>query len=317
MKKDEIKQEAVRTDEITKDAPRADEIETKVEKKNIIGRILKKRILLPVILLLALIAVGIFLLWQPKSTLSEETSGLTVTFLDVGKADCIIIASESFHMMIDTGTVEAEEKIRDFCQSHGITQFHYLLLTHLDQDHIGGAPYVLENYEVGQVIQPEYEKDSEEYEAYRTALQAMGKEPVYLKQQGDIRLGNGGIITLYPPEQESYEESNDYSIVTAVSYGDISFLLMGDAQTERMQEIIDLCPGVFTVVKIPHHGDYRKKLETLLTLTQPEYCVISTSKDVLEEKLTDCLDHYDVSSYYTFNGTVIFMTDGANLSIVQ
>ncbi|MCD8119368.1 MAG: MBL fold metallo-hydrolase [Lachnospiraceae bacterium] len=278
----------------------------------------RRKQIIPIILVVAILVIfSIFLLRKAPKTVDSEEIGLTVAFLNVGKADCIVLTVDDFVMLVDTGTADSYSVVSDYLAERGVTEIDYVLLTHLDQDHIGGVPSLLNDYTVQNMIQPDYVKDNDTYEAYVEALAAHDITPVYLKQEGDISLGDGNTIHLYPPEAEEYEQSNDYSIVSAVYYGDYSFLLMGDAEKERMQEILDQNPGVFTVLKIPHHGDYKSILEQLISLTAPQYCVVSTSADNLEEKMTECLDYFAVTAYYTFNGTVIMKTDGTTFSVIQ
>lgn len=271
----------------------------------------------PILMVLSIVLVLVSLLWRSTAKLAEENIGLNVVFIDVGKADSILVQTADFNMLVDTGTSEDAQAIRRILNQNNVEKLDYLVLTHLDKDHIGSTPYILENYEVKHIIQPEYEKDSEEHTAYLEALTKAGIEPVYLKQEGDIELGDGNRIHFYPPKKDSYEQSNDYSLVTSITYGDHSFLLTGDAEKERMEEIVEQISGAYTVVKIPHHGDYKKMLEEVLEKTSPEYCIVSTSEDNLEEKLTECLDNLAIPSYYTFNGTVIMRTDGKELTIIQ
>ena len=70
---------------------------------------------------------------------------LTVTVLDVGKADCILIQeSAGGAMLIDTGTRESASAILEFLRARGIDTLETLLLTHMDKDHIGGAAAILQ-----------------------------------------------------------------------------------------------------------------------------------------------------------------------------
>ncbi|MEG0774782.1 hypothetical protein [Clostridium sp.] len=62
-------------------------------------------------------------------------------------------------------------------------------------------------------------------------------------------------ITILAPNDSSYEELNNYSIVIKVSYGNTSFLLTGDAEDIVENEIITKGYDISsTVLKIGHHG---------------------------------------------------------------
>ena len=66
-----------------------------------------------------------------------------VTFLDVGQGDCTIIQTKDGNMMIDAGNNSWGETVVAALDERGIEELDYLILTHPDADHIGGADNVL------------------------------------------------------------------------------------------------------------------------------------------------------------------------------
>ena len=123
---------------------------------------------------------------------------LTVTVLDVGKADCILIQESSGGaMLIDTGTRESASAILEFLRARGIDTLETLLLTHMDKDHIGGAAAILQAVKAERVVQPGASKDSGEYTAYQAALREKGIEPEMLWKAERADLG-GAAVTLIP-----------------------------------------------------------------------------------------------------------------------
>lgn len=103
---------------------------------------------------------------------------LTVTFLDVGKADCILLEAEGRAAMIDAGNQGDAEEILALLSAKGISSLDFLLLTHLDKDHIGGADALIENVPIGTIYAPDYDKGNKQYDQYIAALTAAGIEPV-------------------------------------------------------------------------------------------------------------------------------------------
>ena len=87
-------------------------------------------------------------------------------------------------------------------------------------------------------------------------------------------------FTIHAPLQEEYEQSNNYSLITSVSYGDTdSFLFTGDAEAIRLSEFLSTHPQHYTLLKLPHHGRYSDYLDTLLKTTSPTYGVITCSEE--------------------------------------
>lgn len=64
---------------------------------------------------------------------------LNIIFFDVGQADSTLITINGKVMLIDDGNTEDGALIADFLKAQNITQIDYLILTHLDEDHIGGT----------------------------------------------------------------------------------------------------------------------------------------------------------------------------------
>ena len=64
----------------------------------------------------------------------EETAQttLTVTALDVGKADAFLLRTTDFTALIDTATEEEGEKVVTFLESQGIQSIDLLIITHFD-----------------------------------------------------------------------------------------------------------------------------------------------------------------------------------------
>ena len=113
-------------------------------------------LLLAALLLLSGCAAG-----RPDGSLPT----LTVTFLDVGKADCILLEAEGRAAMIDAGNQGDAEEILALLSAKGISSLDFLLLTHLDKDHIGGADALIESVPIGTIYAPDYDKGNKQYDS--------------------------------------------------------------------------------------------------------------------------------------------------------
>ena len=80
----------------------------------------------------------------PDADLLAQTS-TTVTVLDVGQGDAVLIGQDGAYCLIDTGPSDVKgDLVRDL-QLAGISKLDYLVLTHPHADHTGGAREVLRN----------------------------------------------------------------------------------------------------------------------------------------------------------------------------
>ena len=245
------------------------------------------------------------------------TPKLTVTFLSVGKADCILLESGTHAAMIDTGKNKNGDDILSLLSEKGITTLDFLLLTHMDKDHIGGADTVLSGISVKAVYAPDYAKDGKQYDQYLSALEASGLTPTIPKAPLSLPFGDCSLEIL-PPEQDSYDQSNDYSILCTLTCGEVSFLFTGDAEDVRLSEYLSTDPSPCTILKVPHHGNPCDTTKLFLTTVTPKAAVITDSdKDPADPDLLSLLQALKITTYETKSGPVTVQTDGHTYTITQ
>lgn len=250
-------------------------------------------------------------------SLDLSNAQLEVTILDTGKSDCIIIEIDNQTIMIDTSLDQNGEKILDTLSNKGIEQIDYLILTHLDKDHIGGADIILDGISVNQVIQPNYIKDSNQYQEYIDALSRHNITPLMLTKTLDLTINNSQLI-LYPPQQQEYEQSNDYSIITSLIYGDNSFLFAGDAESQRLTEFLNTSPSSYKFLKVPHHGKYDDILPLFLDTIDPEYAVITCSEENIPDKrVISILNKLGSQILLTSDGSINIKCNESQMFVTQ
>lgn len=248
------------------------------------------------------------------------SSALTVTFLDVGKADAIVLSTAGYTVMIDTGTAKKATAVVDALNNLGVSTINELVLTHFDQDHVGGAAAVLDNFSVDEVIATYESKESDEVNAYHEAVKSHGVDVVEVRSKTE-RVYDAVNYTIIPPERESYDEdtSNNSSLVVRVTFGSVSMLFAGDIQRERIEELLasgtDLSANL---LKVPHHGKEDDDSEKFFKAVSPMYAVITSSKDDKEsdsvvKELEDC----GARVFLTRKGEVTAITDGKTLKVTQ
>ncbi|EGT4785822.1 TPA: MBL fold metallo-hydrolase [Clostridioides difficile] len=248
---------------------------------------------------------------------NTKNTAFKTTILSTGKSDCILVEIGNKVIMIDTGEDKNGKQIVDRLKEKGINTLDYLILTHLDKDHIGGVDSVLSSVKVKNIIQANYKKDSKQYDEYIDSLKKADIEPVLLKDNMNIVI-NSAEINIHPASKSKYESSNDYSIITNISYGAHKFLFAGDAEEERLSEFINGNTLKYDFVKMPHHGRYDKLTETFLESISPQYAVITCSeKKEPEEGVLKILERLNIKTFLTSNGEVVINSDGKTLSVNQ
>lgn len=251
---------------------------------------------------------------------AETGTLLKMTFLDTGKSDCIVIVAGESVVVNDTADADDAAAICAFLEEQGKKRIEYLILSHFDKDHIGSAADLVSRYEVGCVLMPDYEEDSEEYLALMRALEKTDTESRRLRRAYVFTL-EGIDFYVDAPRESVYENDNNYSLITCVTNGEDRFLLMGDAKKIRTGEFLssEAAKGQYDLIKMPHHGNYTKNLETLFETARPRYAVLTADPARLrvEEETVSLLDEYDCEVYYTDEGIVTVISDGSLIQVSQ
>lgn len=287
----------------------------------------KKRIIAVGILLAALAAVWLGIRqFAGSDEIAHPT--LTITALPVGKADALILKTDDWAAMIDTGEESDGSYIQKTLEAAGIDHLNLLLITHFDKDHVGSAAELLETVGADQVLMPDYEGTRPEYMAFLTALEAHPETEVQrVTGTEDLKIpaGTDTSLTVYAADDPTEiqdtdgEYDNDMSLVAKVTCGEKKFLFTGDIEKTRIGQMLE--SGVdwkADWMKMPHHGRYQKKVEKLLEAAQPSYAVICDGEDQpAEEETLDALKKRQIEKWETADGTVVTITDGKKIEIRQ
>ena len=249
---------------------------------------------------------------------TETAAGteLGVYFFAAGAADAIAITTENSTVVIDCGEKGFGKEIVSWLEERGIDYIDYLIITHFDQDHVGGAAKVINSVTVGTVLQSNCPKDSSEYEKYAAALENAGLEAVTVTSAMTFTL-DGVTYTVDPPRSGSYDEdaSNNSSLIVSVVNGGDRLLFLGDAMTERLEEFLDTNSDTYDFIKVPHHGREETLMETLIASVQPETAVITSSDDEPEDESTvKTLENAGIAVFYTRTGAVALTSTGSGVT---
>lgn len=251
------------------------------------------------------------------NTFNETTSTLTVSFLDVGQADAILIQNKDENMLIDAGNNEDGKLIVSKLQSYGIEKIDYLIGTHPHEDHIGGMDDVINNFEIGEIFMPDVVHSTD---FYLDVLEAVDNKSLVVDTPNiddSFYLGDAKVDVLYLDNNE--KELNDCSIVLKVTFGKNKFLFMGDASFEVEDKIL-FKKIKADVLKVGHHGSNTSSSEDFLNAVKPDYAVISVGEDNKYnhpgDDAIDRLEEVGADIYRTDkNGDVKFISDGNDIFV--
>lgn len=219
----------------------------------------------------------------------------SVTFLDVGQGDAILIRlpyDQEIYLIDTGGTIrlnkeEWQRKKHEFSvgndilipylQKEGIKKIDKLIVTHGDADHIGAAQELLSNIIVKEVVFGRKEQEAILEKAVKK--QALEKE-VKISEVGEgesWRVNEAEFFVLAPTGKERSE--NNASIVLWAKLGGITWLFTGDLEEEGEKGLVATYPDLRAdVLKVAHHGSNTSSIMPFLNAVQPNMAIISVGE---------------------------------------
>ena len=172
-----------------------------------------------------------------------DTEPLTAAFLKAGKADAIVLVHAGEALVIDCGEEEDGAEVVEYLKARNISRISALIITHFDQDHVGGADTVAEQMEIGRVLLPAYEGSGSEYADLLSALDAKGIEPELLAGPLTFRFGEAEVLVSPPDSYEVpagvTEFDNNFSLITTVTHGKMRLVFAGDIEKQRIRAYLE------------------------------------------------------------------------------
>ncbi len=234
---------------------------------------------------------------------SQEAEPLEIHYIDVGQGSATLLKSGSHAMLIDTGDSDQGTKIQLYLKKQGVENLDYLVLTHPDADHIGGAPVIITKFGIGQLFLSNYEKDNKTTQKVKDAMQYKGLSASDYQVGDTFALGNAS-FTILGPEKE-YTDSNNASVALMVQNGNNRFLFTGDCEAEAEADMVASQPDLHADVYLAgHHGSDTASSQAFMDAVSPAYAVISCG-----EGNSYGHPHAEVLNRFRSMGIQVFRTD--------
>ncbi len=205
-------------------------------------------------------------------------SNFEVVMFEVGEADCHLIKYpyNKNTILIDTGKNEYKIKneVIPYLKSIGIKKIDYLIITHGDEDHIGGSITLINNFQVKNVILNKGTFTDIEKELIKNLNK---KKIPYQININKINLSNH---TIYLLNNTKYNNENDNSIITYFTYQKYKFLYMGDASINTEDNLLENYNlNNISILKVGHHGSNTSSSKDFISQINPSISLISVGKN--------------------------------------
>jgi len=254
---------------------------------------------------------------------------LKVTFISVGQGDGALIEFPEYlgqrrkFMLIDAGGFYGGDFdtgkmiVAPFLWDKRITKIDYAVLSHAQRDHMGGLPFIVENFSPDEFwwngmgrLDPKL-------------IKAIGEKSVKVNvvrdETPDIEI-NGVKVEFLNLRKGSNYDINDVSMVLRLTKGTRSFLFTGDIGIKREAALLsdDISADV---IKVPHHGSKTSSSESFIKKVNPSVAVVSSGfanpfgmpgGDVTERYVKAGATIYRTD----MNGAVIVTTDGKDIAVL-
>ena len=273
---------------------------------------------------------------------------LKVHFIDIGQGDSILVElPDNKIMLVDAGPNSGEDNLLTYLNNIFTARqnknIDYFIVTHQDEDHIGGADKVFDNFNVLTFYRPNVYTDQEMIDygysssevntcntvVFKTMIAKMNAEgcSVFVNTKSSNPFGLGSeceyTIEFLSPKDTKYTDPNNYSPITIISYKNRKIMLTGDAEKLVEKQVLSDYSEDFLacdILKLGHHGSDTSTSKEFLDAVNPKYIAISCGlnnkyKHPTESVLARVITKVGEGNVYRTDmlGNVVFGLDKDNL----
>jgi beta-lactamase superfamily II metal-dependent hydrolase len=182
------------------------------------------------------------------------SGSLSVSFIDVGQGDGVLVQAGGESYLIDAGRAEEGPNVVDFLRSRSVESLDGIVVSNPDADHIGGFLDVLDAFRVQSVYVSGDPNNTLTYNTFLRGVREEGARTEVLRAGALMDWGGVRADVIAPPtdaEGGLFSEINDNSVVILLTYGTARILLAGDAEANE-EEYMANGPytGPLTMVKV-------------------------------------------------------------------
>ncbi|HVE44405.1 MAG TPA: DNA internalization-related competence protein ComEC/Rec2 [Gammaproteobacteria bacterium] len=199
-----------------------------------------------------------------------QANDIRLTLLDVGQGLSVLIETASHVLVYDTGANMGgardmgERVLVPFLRHQQISRVDMLVISHGDNDHIGGSTALLKAFTVSHILTSVPDK----FSPLRADYCLSGKKWAW----------DGVTFEFIYPNQSQLGLDNDSSCVLRVSNGRWGILLPGDIEKLAENRLLALSPDLLKadILIAPHHGSKTSGVSDFINAVHPRYVLYAT-----------------------------------------
>ncbi|AUN20432.1 hydrolase [Clostridium botulinum] len=250
---------------------------------------------------------------------SNKSNELKVHYIDVGQGDSILVQTKDKNILIDAGTRKSSDNLISYLKKQHIKKLHYVIATHPHEDHIGGMPKVIEEFEISNFYAPKKTANTKIFKDMILQLKKKNLKINVAKKGISLDLSNNSSLDFLAPVKDNYENTNDSSAVVKLTHGNTKFLFTGDAEKTSEKDILNSNEDLSSnVLKVGHHGSHSSSSKEFLDKINPKIAIISCGKNndyghPHKETMKE-LNKRNIEVYRTdIDGNIVLTSDGENI----
>ena len=210
-------------------------------------------------------------------------------FINVGQGDStLIITPNNKTILIDGGGSNSydvgKNTLVPYLLDRKVMKLDLVIISHFDEDHVGGILTVLEELKVKKVIIGKQGEQSEQYNKFCEIVK--DKEiQVHIAKKGQIiNVEKDLKIRFLFPNQELITQNilNNNSLVAKIEYKNFKILFTGDIEEIAERQLLKMYSNNelrADILKVAHHGSKTSSIKEFIKQVKPKIALIGVGKN--------------------------------------
>jgi competence protein ComEC len=219
---------------------------------------------------LGLVGLFPFIFYQP---LEPQAGSVWLTMLDVGQGLSLVVQTQHHVLVYDAGprydanNDMGERVVLPYLRTLHLKKIDMLVVSHGDNDHIGGAFSLLKSLPVFSIKTSVPKAIVTPFTSYCLAGESWEWDQVH--------------FSFIYPAKEQLNMRNDSSCVLRIDNGEKTILLTGDIEKQAEKNLIQTVYPLLhaDIISAPHHGSQTSGLKSFIEAVHPTFVLYGTGYD--------------------------------------